>query len=166
MKLAHYRNCQLSRPVARPVQDGFPDDAGHKSSSGKFQPIGNEKRASRKSRRVSQGIRFVIARCSPERPCEVGLRIRVAEKRGDVKAFVSSAVRSLRSGFPRSNAKYGHLSRILAAADRVSPQFRLRGGEGGIRTLGTGVSPYNGLANRRIRPLCHLSGLYKEQLTT
>ena len=33
------------------------------------------------------------------------------------------------------------------------------GGEGGIRTLGTGVSPYNGLANRRIRPLCHLSGL-------
>src|SRR5229473_1428681 len=35
----------------------------------------------------------------------------------------------------------------------------LRGGEGGIRTLGTGVSPYNGLANRRIRPLCHLSGV-------
>ena len=33
------------------------------------------------------------------------------------------------------------------------------GGEGGIRTLGTGVSPYNGLANRRIRPLCHLSVL-------
>jgi hypothetical protein len=32
------------------------------------------------------------------------------------------------------------------------------GGEAGIRTLGTGVSPYNGLANRRIRPLCHLSG--------
>ena len=32
------------------------------------------------------------------------------------------------------------------------------GGEGGIRTLGTGFSPYNGLANRRIRPLCHLSG--------
>ena len=36
--------------------------------------------------------------------------------------------------------------------------FRTSGGEGGIRTLGTGVSPYNGLANRRIRPLCHLSG--------
>jgi hypothetical protein len=40
-----------------------------------------------------------------------------------------------------------------------SLQSRLRGGEGGIRTLGTGVSPYNGLANRRIRPLCHLSGV-------
>ena len=33
------------------------------------------------------------------------------------------------------------------------------GGEGGIRTLGTGIIPYNGLANRRIRPLCHLSGV-------
>src|SRR5580700_2461991 len=41
----------------------------------------------------------------------------------------------------------------------ISLQSRLRGGEGGIRTLGTGVSPYNGLANRRIRPLCHLSGV-------
>ncbi len=32
------------------------------------------------------------------------------------------------------------------------------GGEGGIRTPGTGVSPYNGLANRRLQPLGHLSG--------
>src|SRR4051812_43574007 len=39
------------------------------------------------------------------------------------------------------------------------------GGEGGIRTLGTGVSPYNGLANRRIRPLCHLSAV-RERGTT
>ena len=38
------------------------------------------------------------------------------------------------------------------------------GGEGGIRTLGTGVSPYNGLANRRIRPLCHLSKPIRKQL--
>ena len=33
------------------------------------------------------------------------------------------------------------------------------GGEGGIRTLDTGVSPYNGLANRRLQPLGHLSGV-------
>jgi hypothetical protein len=38
------------------------------------------------------------------------------------------------------------------------------GGEGGIRTLGTGVSPYNGLANRRIRPLCHLSATISDSL--
>src|SRR5207244_11703894 len=31
------------------------------------------------------------------------------------------------------------------------------GGEGGIQTLDTGFSPYNGLANRRLRPLGHLT---------
>ena len=30
-------------------------------------------------------------------------------------------------------------------------------GEGGIRTRGTGLIPYNGLANRRLQPLGHLS---------
>jgi hypothetical protein len=33
------------------------------------------------------------------------------------------------------------------------------GGEAGIRTLGTGFSPYNGLANRRLQPLGHLTAL-------
>src|SRR6185437_12339280 len=33
----------------------------------------------------------------------------------------------------------------------------LTGGEGGIRTPDRGVSPYNGLANRRLQPLGHLS---------
>ena len=32
-----------------------------------------------------------------------------------------------------------------------------RDGEGGIRTLDRGFSPYNGLANRRLQPLGHLS---------
>src|SRR5436853_1000877 len=44
--------------------------------------------------------------------------------------------------------------------------YKGNGGEGGIRTLGTGVSPYNGLANRRIRPLCHLSGDAEIKFTT
>src|SRR5688572_30774295 len=30
-------------------------------------------------------------------------------------------------------------------------------GDGGIRTLDTGLSPYNGLANRRLQPLGHVS---------
>jgi hypothetical protein len=34
------------------------------------------------------------------------------------------------------------------------------GGEGGIRTPDRGVSPYNGLANRRLQPLGHLSGVF------
>ena len=33
-------------------------------------------------------------------------------------------------------------------------------GEAGIRTRGTGVNPYNGLANRRLQPLGHLSKVW------
>ena len=33
------------------------------------------------------------------------------------------------------------------------------GGEGGIRTLGTGFNQYNGLANRPLQPLGYLSSL-------
>ncbi len=35
--------------------------------------------------------------------------------------------------------------------------FPQKNGETGIRTPGTGVNPYNGLANRRLQPLGHLS---------
>jgi three-Cys-motif partner protein len=59
---------------------------------------------------------------------------------------------------------YAAINRMLVS-DAMPPKawakrlthYKGNGGEGGIRTLGTGVSPYNGLANRRIRPLCHLS---------
>jgi alkylhydroperoxidase/carboxymuconolactone decarboxylase family protein YurZ len=40
------------------------------------------------------------------------------------------------------------------------------GGEGGIRTPGTGFSQYNGLANRSIQPLCHLSAEWFQQFST
>jgi hypothetical protein len=39
------------------------------------------------------------------------------------------------------------------------PDYKGNGGEGGIRTLDTGFSPYNGLANRRLQPLGHLSSI-------
>ena len=35
------------------------------------------------------------------------------------------------------------------------------GGEAGIRTLGTALRPYNGLANRRLQPLGHLTAARK-----
>jgi hypothetical protein len=41
----------------------------------------------------------------------------------------------------------------------------ISGGEGGIRTPGRSFGPYNGLANRRIQPLCHLSGVCFGELT-
>jgi hypothetical protein len=34
---------------------------------------------------------------------------------------------------------------------------RLNGGDGGIRTLDRALQPYNGLANRRLQPLGHVS---------
>jgi hypothetical protein len=44
-------------------------------------------------------------------------------------------------------------------------QLQESGGEGGIRTPGRSFSPYNGLANRRLQPLGHLSGVYFQQFT-
>src|SRR6476646_2572745 len=47
--------------------------------------------------------------------------------------------------------------------DRKASKYKkimVHGGEGGIRTPDRGVSPYNGLANRRLQPLGHLSGGY------
>jgi hypothetical protein len=73
-------------------------------------------------------------------------------------------------GCTRAGAAAGHFLRssfwaekrpfraIFREIHRVSLHGRLHGGEGGIRTLDTGVSPYNGLANRRLQPLGHLSG--------
>jgi hypothetical protein len=40
----------------------------------------------------------------------------------------------------------------------ASEAVLITGGEGGIRTPGTGLSQYDGLANRCFRPLSHLSG--------
>ena len=46
----------------------------------------------------------------------------------------------------------------------MSKGDKTTGGEGGIRTPDTGVSPYNGLANRRLQPLGHLSGVWNFRL--
>src|SRR5271168_615496 len=40
---------------------------------------------------------------------------------------------------------------------RIRPS-RAPGGDGGIRTLDRALQPYNGLANRRLQPLGHVSG--------
>src|SRR5574340_657596 len=42
------------------------------------------------------------------------------------------------------------LARLLRAAREL-------GGDGGIRTLDRALQPYNGLANRRLQPLGHVS---------
>jgi hypothetical protein len=58
-----------------------------------------------------------------------------------------------------SRSQVGSPSRSGSRSER----FAKVGGEAGIRTLGTGLSPYNGLANRRFRPLSHLTGARDER---
>ena len=58
--------------------------------------------------------------------------------------------------------KYVHKPRFsLNAKLREPRQLRLpnkgKNGEGGIRTPGTGMTQYDGLANRCFKPLSHLS---------
>jgi hypothetical protein len=50
---------------------------------------------------------------------------------------------------------------MRAEGSSLLGDFKRNGGERGIRTPGRGVSPYNGLANRRLQPLGHLSGVYR-----
>ena len=55
------------------------------------------------------------------------------------------------------------LSPTDSSTDRNTHKYKKNidsGGEGGIRTPDRSVSPYNGLANRRLQPLGHLSGGY------
>ena len=49
--------------------------------------------------------------------------------------------------------------RTYGATVPISPLLSSTGGEAGIRTQDQGLSPDNGLANRRFRPLSHLSAL-------
>src|SRR3954465_13937964 len=48
-------------------------------------------------------------------------------------------------------------ARHRAVARRNLPRAEADGGEAGIRTLDTAFRPYNGLANRRLQPLGHLT---------
>ena len=104
-------------------------------------------------------FRQVIALHSPNARLETGLRICPPERsRNKVPFAAEQSV--LCTGLSRTNrTKWACFAYFGGTGDGISLQLRLRGGEAGIRTLGTGVSPYNGLANRRIRPLCHLSGV-------
>jgi hypothetical protein len=51
---------------------------------------------------------------------------------------------------------------LLRVSESANPAKRVSakqdGGDGGIRTLDRALQPYNGLANRRLQPLGHISG--------
>jgi hypothetical protein len=67
----------------------------------------------------------------------------VCREEGPKAGSWGGAGRFLRSG---STAKSSHFLRLFKKCREVSLRARLCGGEGGIRPLDTGVSPYNGLA--------------------
>ncbi len=58
---------------------------------------------------------------------------------------------------PRREEQRAKANSSSTLREAPAPAARGLHGEGGIRTLDTGVSPYNGLANRRLQPLGHLS---------
>ena len=47
---------------------------------------------------------------------------------------------------------------VVKASRNTATLKRQAGGDGGIRTLDRALQPYNGLANRRLQPLGHISG--------
>jgi hypothetical protein len=53
----------------------------------------------------------------------------------------------------------------VGITDLQAPDNKGNGGERGIRTLDTGFGPYNGLANRRLQPLGHLSSTTYRMVT-
>jgi hypothetical protein len=71
-------------------------------------------------------------------------------------AALDSAIRLLDQ--PLAVQSFGDILEMGGVSEEtINGWNNLTGGEAGIRTLGTGLSPYNGLANRRFRPLSHLT---------
>ena len=75
-------------------------------------------------------------------------------------AALDSAIRLLDQPF--SVQSFGDILETGRVSEgKINGENNLTGGEAGIRTLDTGLSPYNGLANRRLRPLGHLTAARK-----
>jgi hypothetical protein len=95
-----------------------------------------------KSNPASPRIRLLIAEDSLQDSLQVGLLMAASEKKGERYQPSLPAVHSLQSGLASKNrdkwAESAHLSENKGAN---SLRFRLNGGEGGIRTFGTGLKP-------------------------
>jgi len=82
--------------------------------------------------------RVVIALHSPSALLETGLHMCPPEKSQDKGRLRCPAVRSLRSGlFKHNREKLAYFTYFGGEDGGISLQFRLVGGEGGIRTVGT-----------------------------
>jgi hypothetical protein len=68
---------------------------------------------------------------------------------------VETVIRPLDQSVTAQNGNTWEIDPVFEG--KINGQNDLTGGEAGIRTLDTGFSPYNGLANRRLQPLGHLT---------
>ena len=98
------------------------------------------------------------------------LRPKAEVRNPETRPTAADPFQEVATGRRRNRKRYGGLlkppcTREPKHASRSEPSTRGSGrsrdrsnnGQGGIRTLGTGNTPYNGLANRPLRPLGHLS---------
>jgi hypothetical protein len=75
-------------------------------------------------------------------------------------AALDSAIRLLDQ--PAVLQSFGDILETGRVSDgKINDENNLTGGEAGIRTLDTAFRPYNGLANRRLQPLGHLTAVRK-----
>ncbi len=118
--------------------------------------MGNTERAFQdadESQLAIANLWLLIVWRSPNAIRETGLPMCPPEKKPVKVLLRCRAVRSLQSGLSRENREIrAYFVHLAENRGRDSLHSRLRGGEGGIRTLGTGVSPYNGLARGSFSP--------------
>jgi hypothetical protein len=110
------------------------------------------RRSGARDNAADAGRRFHHLSGRPDRKCQLwtaqrsGMRIR--DNRGRKKDPKSRG----RSSSCRSKSREWRVSE-----EKINSWNKLTGGEAGIRTLDTAFRPYNGLANRRLQPLGHLT---------
>ena len=86
--------------------------------------------------------------CATHSDAVMGLVVAVLCRGARYRAFPNS-----KRGFSAFSSTSGRgLKRDTKGGERSA------GGDGGIRTLDRALQPYNGLANRRLQPLGHISG--------
>jgi hypothetical protein len=95
----------------------------------------------------------MIALHSPYAFLKLDRACALPEKSRHSDPVLNWAVRSPQSGLSRYyREKSAYFAYFEGKWSGLSPQLRLRGGEERIRTLGTGVSPYNGLTKGSMSP--------------
>src|SRR5262245_3817181 len=99
----------------------------------------------------------------PVRRCTVGCKARRPKNRivrspSDISLYVCVSLRAGRAGEYSPYQSADRQSRSPKALKLFEiPERAKGGGDGGIRTLDRPLQAYNGLANRRLQPLGHVS---------